>query len=272
MAVAIEGNLSYFPIVEILYLLSRFRKTGRVTIKEGGNIYISDGRVIHADTDSSEGMDAFFALSMIKEGHFNFQPDEKPRINTISQTLSNLLESVETIEAELKEFERELPPLATVLEKSSKTPDGDKIALKKDDWKILILADGERTLEQIINASLLDKLNTYRSLSWLFKKGLLYDPKEKNRVVTEGIDKAKKFLEVFGDGPWREALDNFLKERELESAITLTDNNLLLHQNNFPLDLEKSREFFENLMNILKSEATKSLGRMLVNKKMEQIK
>lgn len=269
--VAIEGDLSYFSIVEIYYLLSRFEKTGRLIIKRKGNIYISEGKVIHAETDSSEGIDAFFALSMIKEGRFNFQPDERASINTISQPLSELIETIEAREDELNVYRKDLPPLATIPEKSSKAPEGEKVALKKDDWKILILSDGRRTLKEIIEASPLDALNTYKTLSWLFKEGLLYDPEEKIRIVDEGVKKASGFLRIFGDGPWRRAAVELISESGLEDAISIAGNDFLLLQKNFPLDLEKTKEFFDKLVGTLKSKAEETLGKLLVNKRMKEI-
>ncbi|MEJ2355730.1 MAG: DUF4388 domain-containing protein, partial [candidate division WOR-3 bacterium] len=57
--VAIEGDLLYFSIKEIFYLLSRFKKTGRLIIKGEGNVYVSDGKVLHAEKNKLEGLEAF---------------------------------------------------------------------------------------------------------------------------------------------------------------------------------------------------------------------
>ncbi len=267
----IEGDFQYFPIIEIFYLLSRFRKTGRLIIKEKGNIYIADGKVIHAETEFLEGMDAFYELSMVNKGRFQFQPYEKARVNTISKPLSDLLEDLDTREAEFKEYDRDLPPLTVIPEKSTKIPEGEKVALKKDEWKVLILVDGKRTIEEIIGVSPLSELDTHKALSWLFKEHLLFDPEEKMRILNEGIDRINKFIKVFGDGPWIKSAQEFIKENELGNAISLAGNYLVLLRKNFPLDLEKSKEFFDKYMETLKEKATETLGKILVNKKMKEI-
>ena len=269
--VALDGDLLYFPLVEVFYLLSRFRKTGRLIIKEKGNIYISEGKVTHAETEYTDGLDAFYALCLVKSGSFNFQPNEKASINTISKPLSELLEDIDTKEAELREYNKDLPPLSTIPEKSTKVPEGEKVALKKDEWRVLILADGKRTIEKIIGVSPLSEIDTYKSLSWLFKEGLIYDPKEKLRILNEGIDKVNKFIKAFGDGPWIKSAQEFIKENELEDAISLAGNYLVLLKKSFPLDLDETKEFFNKLMLTLREKASETLGKLLVNKKMKEL-
>lgn len=269
--VALDGDLLYFPLVELFYLLSRFRKTGRLIIKEKGNIYISEGKVTHAETEYTDGLDAFYALCLVKSGSFNFQPNEKASIDTISKPLSELLEEIDTKEAELREYNKDLPPLSTIPEKSTKVPEGEKVALKKDEWRVLILADGKRTIEKIIEVSPLSDIDTYKSLSWLFEEGLIYDPKEKLRILNEGIDKVNKFIKAFGDGPWIKSAQEFIKENELEDAISLAGNYLVLLKKSFPLDLDETKEFFNKLMLTLKEKASETLGKLLVNKKMKEL-
>lgn len=268
---SLEGNLIHFPLIELFYLLSRFRKTGRLTIREKGNIYIYEGKITHAETEYSDGLDAFYALCLVKSGNFYFQPDEKASINTISKPLSELLEDIDTREAELREYSKDLPPLSIIPEKSSKVPEGGKIALKKDDWKILILADGNRNIEEIIGVSPLSEIDTYKSLSWLFKEGLLYDPEEKMRLLNEGIDMVNKFIKVFGEGPWIKVAQDFIMDNKLENNISLAGSYLVLLTKNFPLDLNKTKEFFNNYMITLRDKAIETLGKLLANKKMKEL-
>lgn len=267
----LEGDLSYIILKELLYFLSRFRKTGKLVVKKKGNIYISDGKVIHADTDSKEGIDAFFSLSLLRNGTFSFYADEKSSINTISKPLSELFDMIETREAELEEFKKDLPPYTTVPEKSSKAPDDDKVELKKDDWKVLILANGDRTLEDIIEASPLDKLDTFKSLSWLFKQGLLYDPEEKRRVVEENTKKINKFLEVFGEGPWQKKIDEHIEEWELEDVVSINNHKLGFNDEDSEIDLDRTKNFFNDLFSNMEEVAVNTLGKLLVRKKMNMV-
>lgn len=268
---AIEGDLLYFSIKEIFYLLSRFKKTGRLIVKGEGNVYVSDGKVLHAEMDKKEGLEAFFSIGMKKEGKFIFQPEEKPAVNTIFQPLSELIDEIETREAQVEEFEKDLPPGSIVPEKSSKTPEGDKIALKKDEWKVLILADGKKKLSEIINLSPLSRLDTLKALSWLFKESLLYDPEEKKRVFEEGLKKTNIFLKTFGDGPWLEELDKIIEKYEVKDSVSLNGKSLKINNKKFSLDLQKTKDFFSDVLNSLEGKAVETLGKLLVNKKMKEV-
>lgn len=268
---AIEGDLLYFSIKEVFYLLSRFKKTGRLIIKGEGNVYVSDGKVLHAEMDKKEGLEAFFSIGMKKEGRFVFQPEEKPTVNTIFQPLSDLIDEIETREAQVEEFEKDLPPGSIIPEKSSKTPEGDKIALKKDEWKVLILADGKKKLSEIINLSPLPRLDTLKALSWLFKESLLYDPEEKKRVFEEGLKKTNIFLKTFGDGPWLEGLNQIIEKYEVKDSVSLNGKSLKINNKKFSLDLQKTKDFFSEVMDSLEGKAIETLGKLLVNKKMKEI-
>lgn len=270
--VAIEGDLLYFSIKEIFYLLSRFKKTGRLIVKGQGNVYVSDGKVLHAEMDKLEGLEAFFSIGLKREGKFVFQPDEKPTVNTIFQPLTELIDEMETREAQIEEFKKDLPPGTIIPQKSSKAPEGDKIALKKDEWKILILADGKKKLSEIIELSPLSELDTLKSLSWLFKESLLYDPEERKRILEKGIEDTNAFLKAFGEGPWLEGLEELIDKYELKDAVSIDGKGMKIDKKKFSLDLKKTKQFFSETLDNLQEKATEVLGKLLVNKKLKEIK
>jgi hypothetical protein len=270
--VAIEGDLLYFSIKEIFYLLSRFKKTGRLIVKGQGNVYVSDGKVLHAEMDRLEGLEAFFSIGMKRKGKFVFQPDEKPTVNTIFQPLTELIDEIETREAQVEEFKKDLPPVSIIPQKSSKTPEGDKIALKKDEWKVLILADGKKKLSEIIDLSPLSELDTLKALSWLFKESLLYDPEERKRILEKGLKDTNAFLKAFGEGPWLEGVNEIIDKYEIKDAVSFDGKGLGIDKKKLSLDLEKTKEFFSEVMDCLQGKATEVLGKLLVNKKMKEIK
>jgi hypothetical protein len=269
--VAIEGDLLYFSIKEIFYLLSRFKKTGRLIIKEEGNVYVSDGKVLHAEMDNKEGLEAFFSLGLKKEGKFVFQPDEKPPVNTIFQPLSELIDQIETREAQVEDFRKDLPPDSIIPEKSSKVPEGNKIALKKDEWKVLILVDGKKKLSEIVNLSPLSELDTLKALSWLFKESLLYDPEEKRRVLEEGLKKTNMFLKAFGDGPWLSSVNALIQNYDVKDSVSFNGKKMEINNKKFSLDLEKTRSFFSEVIDSLQEKATETLGKLLVKKKIKEM-
>ncbi len=269
--VAIEGDLLYFSIKEMFYLLSRFKKTGRLIIKEEGNVYVSDGKVLHAEMDKLEGLEAFFSLGLKKEGKFVFQPDEKPPVNTIFQPLSELIDQIETREAQLEDFKKDLPPDSIIPEKSSRVPEGNKIALKKDEWKVLILADGKKRLSEIIQLSPLSELDTLKALAWLFKESLLYDPEEKKRVLENELKKTNMFLKTFGDGPWLIGINELIEKYDVKDGVSFNGKKMEINNKKFSLDLEKTKQFFSEVIDSIREKATETLGKLLVKKKMKEI-
>lgn len=270
--VAIEGDLLYFSIKEIFYLLSRFKKTGRLIVKGQGNVYVSDGKVLHAEMDKLEGLEAFFSIGMKQEGKFVFQPDEKPTVNTIFQPLAELIDEIETREAQVEEFKKDLPPGSIIPQKSSKAPEGDKIALKKDEWKVLILADGKKKLSEIIELSPLSELDTLKALSWLFKESLLYDPEERERILDKGLEDTNAFLKAFGEGPWLEGLEEIIEKYEVGDAVSFDGKGMTINKKKLSLDLAKTKDLFSEVMDFMQEKATEVLGKLLVNKKLKEIK
>ena len=266
MPIALKGNLTYFAADEVMYLLSRFKKTGRLDIGKG-SVYFQEGNVVHAKTSELEGLDAFYALSMMEEGEFTFYADEKASKNTISSPLVELFQEIERRRTEIQEVLRELPPLDTVPAKSIKGPTKEKIAMKKHHWKILILVDGKRNLEQIVRESGFEKSDALRSIVWLFNEGLIYDPKEKERIIKEGIKKIKVFLKEFGEGPWQDIIRRKLDEAGLNKYISVTNTDILITNKNIDIPPEKLKTWLIDTLDALKSKAEELLGKIIVKKK-----
>ncbi len=270
MPAALRGNLTYFSPEEVMYLLSRFKKTGRLDMGNG-SVYFHDGNVVHAKTSELEGLDAFFALAMKEEGEFTFYPDEKAPKNTVSSPLAELFQEIERRKAEIEEVMKELPPLDTVPAKSTKTPSKEKIEMKKKHWKILILVDGKRSLKQIINECGFEKSEAMRSIVWLFNEGLIYDPKEKERIIKEGTQKLKVFLKEFGEGPWIDIIKKKLDEGGLSSYLSIAGTDVLITNKEIDIPPDRLKEWFNGTLQELKGKAEELLGKIIVKKKWKAV-
>jgi hypothetical protein len=115
-------------------------------------------------------------------------------------------------------------------------------------------------------------LDTLKALSWLFKESLLYDPEERKRILEKGLEDTNAFLKAFGDGPWIEGLTELIDKYELKEAVSLNGKKLNINDKKLSLDLEKTKEFFSEALDYLQEKATEVLGKLLVNKKLKEIK
>ena len=63
--VSLQGRLEHFPLGEILQMCCMSRRTGRIVVLRGaerGEIYVANGRIVHALRDGAAGEEALFEL------------------------------------------------------------------------------------------------------------------------------------------------------------------------------------------------------------------
>ncbi len=267
MANVLSGDLSFFHSEEIMYLLSRFKKNGRLHFENIGDIFFLEGNPVHAKSSQLEGVEAFYYLAAVEKGNIEFYPDEKPPVNTINENLADLFSEIERRKEELKEVLKQLPPLSTVPHKSTNTPSKDKVVMKKIHWKLLILVDGKRNLKEIAEDCKYGKSEAMRGLLWLFNEGLIYDPRMKQRVIEEGSKKIKKILETFGEGPWLDVLKGKIENSDLKNVLRLAGKDLIITKKDFTVNPEKLKIWFDDTINAIKNNIEEILGKILVNKK-----
>lgn len=262
----LECELGYFTPVEIFYLLSRFKKSGRLEF-EDGVVYFIDGNVVHAKIKNVVGMEALYQLSLKEKGKVRFFPDEKPEEITISEETGALFEEIEKRKIEIKEFKEKLPPFDTIPLKSRHTPEGEKIALRKKDWKVLILVDGKRNIQKIIEESGLGALDAYQTLHWLFEKGLIYDPQAKKRLIEEGKKKVGAVLSSLGEGPWKDEVLKLIEEMELSGVVDVGKEIDVDEEAGVPP--ERLSEFFDTALERIRKKAEEVLGKVLAKKRIQ---
>lgn len=271
MPEALTGELKYFKIDEILYFLSRFKKTGKLTISHS-SIFFQDGNIVHAQDNELSGQEALFNIVLKEHGVFKFIIDEKPELITINEQLSSLFEEIERRKIEIEEVKKNLPPLDTVPLKSSKTEGKSKIEMNKIHWKIFITVDGKKNLYEIIESSGLEKGTTMRALKYLFDEGLIFDPKARERIIKKWTEKINKFFELFsGEKIWKEIIDESLKKENFEGFAEVKDNKIVILKQDIPVGTDKLEAWFEEILNNLRKKAEEILGKIIVNKKWKMI-
>jgi hypothetical protein len=268
--VGFEINLKEFVLGDVLQFLTRVKKTGVLKITGGvaGEIYIRDGLVVHASDNVEKGMEALINLSFVGLETGKFELGVNAPEQTISEDFGKLTESIEKRKIEFQEIKKKLPPMETILAKSTRDLES-AVALRRTDWQILALIDGKRTVREVIGESKIGGYEATKTITWLKDQGLIYDPREAERVVAQFT----KFLDVmfasFGKHgvqwlhKWGEEDESYKK---LLDAVKI-DNETCAVEPIGELDPEEINKGIEAFKTFVSKTGPKTYGKVLFKKK-----
>ncbi len=98
----VSGNLGEMALPELVQVLARSRKSGKLRIRAGnelGEIHFTDGEVVNALWGTLRGEEAFYDMLRLQDGDFGFDPSFKPAGRVIqSDTDSLLLEGMRRLD------------------------------------------------------------------------------------------------------------------------------------------------------------------------------
>lgn len=90
----VSGSLSEMGLPDIVQILFHGRKTGRLSVRSGGElgeIHFQEGQVVHAISGKQRGAEAFYALLRYREGEFGLDPTFVPPVRVIETSAEGLL-------------------------------------------------------------------------------------------------------------------------------------------------------------------------------------
>lgn len=198
---------------QLLRVLDEQKRTGN---KRLGDLLIEKGFVaddLLSTFIREQIQDAIFNLLQWDAGNFSFEVAEESAEEVgLSVSVENLImESSRRIE-EWEVIHRKIPNLDVVLAMSPTPPDETvEINIKPEEWTLLVLADGVRTVSEIAAATGRSDFDAAKILYGLVTAGLLdvggvpSTPEEKPR------QRAKK-----------EEIEEPVEEAEIEEEVTLT--------------------------------------------------
>jgi hypothetical protein len=171
----LKGKLADFRLPEIVQLLHLGRKSGELALfaddhAPAGSIFLIQGELVHAVLGESRGVAAFSRIMMLDRGYFTFLADRISRELTIERPIEALLMEAHARHDELVRFRAELPPPDTVLSIAGGVADVPR--LSGDEWQVLSLVNGRRTIGRIVDKTG-DELAALSALHSLLAKGLL---------------------------------------------------------------------------------------------------
>jgi len=168
------GDLSQVKLFEILKPLLMGKKTGRLSFKgkENGEMYLEIGNIVHAKTSNSSGEHGFFTIMGWKTGRITFEPDEPPPERTISIPSEQLFLNWSSKKTDWEKI-REVIPSNNAVFRLCLQRDGENKNISADQWNVLALSNGMRTISEIAKTLSWDELKTVSMTYQLIQAGLL---------------------------------------------------------------------------------------------------
>jgi Domain of unknown function (DUF4388) len=173
---AFQGSLAELHLPDIIQLISVSGKTGVFHLVDGnlkGEIYLHEGRIVHATLDDVSGEEAVYALAIWNQGDFKFEPAAPTEVRTISKSNTNLLMEAARRLDEWRVLSKKIPSVEMIPEFVVQESREGQINLNTSEWLILSKIDGHRSVKAIGQASGLSVFDASKILYGLIATGLI---------------------------------------------------------------------------------------------------
>jgi hypothetical protein len=173
---AFQGSLAELHLPDIIQLISVSGKSGVFHLTDGGlkgQIYLYEGKIVHAQLEDASGEEAVYALAIWSRGDFKFEPGAGTEIRTISKSNTNLLMEAARRLDEWRVLSKKIPSTDMVPEFVVQDNREGQINLNTSEWLILSKIDGSRSIKAIAMASGLSVFDAAKILYGLVATGLI---------------------------------------------------------------------------------------------------
>jgi hypothetical protein len=173
---AFQGSIKEIPLPDIIQLVSVSGKSGVFLLERGeerGEIYIQDGRIIHAVYNALQGEEAIYALAIWSEGDFHFQPGVEAESFTITKSNTNLLMEAARRLDEWKILSKKIPSLDLIPALKVEDKWRKEVILSPQEWTLVTRVDGSKSIEQLAETLAWSKFDVCKILYGLVTQGLV---------------------------------------------------------------------------------------------------
>ncbi len=173
---AFQGSLTELHLPDIIQLVSVSGKSGVFHLTQGahkGEIFLHDGKIVHAQMGETAGEEAVYALAIWSEGDFQFEPGIATEHRTIAKSNTNLLMEAARRLDEWRVLSKKIPSTEHVAEFVVQEHREGQISLNTSEWLILSKIDGRRSIKQIAAASGLSVFDVSKILFGLIATSLI---------------------------------------------------------------------------------------------------
>jgi hypothetical protein len=173
---AFQGSLTELHLPDIIQLVSVSGKTGVFHLTDGvlkGQIYLNDGKIVHAQLEDAAGEEAVYALAIWRSGEFRFDPGVATELRTITKSNTNLLMEAARRLDEWRVLSKKIPSVDLIPEFVVQENREGQINLNTSEWLILSKIDGQRSVRAIAAAASLSVFDAAKMLYGLIATNLI---------------------------------------------------------------------------------------------------
>jgi hypothetical protein len=173
---AFQGSLAELHLPDIIQLVSVSGKTGVFHLTDGGQkgqIFLEDGRIVHAELGELSGEEAVYALAIWKQGEFRFDAAVAPPRQTIRKSNTSLLMEAARRLDEWRVLIKRIPSVEHIPEFVVLDNRERQINLNTMEWLMLSKIDGQRSLRAVATAAKLEVFEAAKLLYGLVATGLI---------------------------------------------------------------------------------------------------
>jgi hypothetical protein len=148
-----QGNLSQISLTDLLLLTTSGKKSGVLKLvrgKETVEVYVTDGKIVHATCPIGEGEKALLYPVTWGEGSFSLQPNGAAPAETIQKTASEILDEVKAMTREWETILEVIPSGKSIFRIADLPADhSGPITVPNVGWRVLSKLDGFRSVQDI---------------------------------------------------------------------------------------------------------------------------
>jgi Domain of unknown function (DUF4388) len=173
---AFQGSLAELHLPDIIQLISVSGKTGVFHLTDGalkGQIFLNEGKIVHAQLDDATGEEAVYALAIWSQGDFKFEPGISTEVRSISKSNTNLLMEAARRLDEWRVLSKKIPSTELIPEFVVQDSREGQINLNTSEWLILSKIDGQRSIQAIAGAGGLSVFDASKILYGLVATSLI---------------------------------------------------------------------------------------------------
>ncbi len=177
------GDLSNLKLFDIVKTLLIEKKTGVLVVKgkESGEVHLETGSIVHAKTARLSGEDAFLAIMGWRFGRSSFRPDLLSKEKSISAPADQLLLRWSYRKQDWEKIRQVIPSPSAVF-RLALQPNPSEKSIRPDQWNVLALASGMRTVSEIVEATGWDEFKVSRVIYQLIQAGMLERAEEQRSI------------------------------------------------------------------------------------------
>jgi Domain of unknown function (DUF4388) len=173
---AFQGSLAELHLPDIIQLVSVSGKTGVFHLTDAshrGDIWLHEGRIVHAETGELAGEEAVYALAIWRTGEFRFEAGVAAARQTIQKSNTNLLMEAARRLDEWRVLSKKIPSVELVPEFVIQENREGQINLNTMEWLLLSKIDAKRSVREIAAAAGMGVFDTAKLLYGLVATNLI---------------------------------------------------------------------------------------------------